>query len=188
MQQITETKDEFKSRLRAYVPNILKHHFLVRKQNLFIQSWKDSAHLRPWEVMVKVDFAMNYNFVFQNEAQSVHWNRQQATVHPFFVNFYSTSSNQLEFLTYVAISDHLKHDTISFYALQCDFIKLLKIDQPNVKKIVYVSDGCAAQYKCHKSIANLLNHKKDFGLDADWEYFPTAHGKSKYSENDIFCK
>ena len=36
-------------------------------------------------------------------------------------------------------------------------------------KIIYVSDGCAAQYKNRKKILiNLCHHIEDFGVQAEW--------------------
>ncbi|KAG1702387.1 hypothetical protein GQR58_004511 [Nymphon striatum] len=34
------------------------------------------------------------------------------------------------------------------------------------------------QYKNYKNFANLCYHKSDFGLDAEWGFFGTSHGKS----------
>ena len=42
----------------------------------------------------------------------------------------------------------------------------------------YFSDGCAAQYKNRYNFANLCMHMQDFGLNAEWNFFATAHGKS----------
>lgn len=181
MLKITETVDEFETRVLDIIPSLLKHHFIVRKQNAFIEKWKLEAKSKPGEALVKVDFAMNHNFVYQNEAQSAHWNRRQATLHPFHVTFFCTKEQKLRSHTFVAISDHLQHNTITFYAFQCQFVKLMKNKFPQINKLVYVSDGSSAQYKNRFNVTNLLNHKNDFGLDADWEFFPTAHGKSKSS-------
>ena len=41
-----------------------------------------------------------------------------------------------------------------------------------------ICDGCAGQSKEKKNIYNLCMHKKEFGLDAVWNYFATSHGKS----------
>ncbi|KAL5515976.1 hypothetical protein EMCRGX_G001232 [Ephydatia muelleri] len=38
-----------------------------------------------------------------------------------------------------------------------------------------MSDGCAAQYKNCK---NLCQHYEDFGVEAEWHFFATSHGKS----------
>lgn len=40
-----------------------------------------------------------------------------------------------------------------------------------------MSDGCAEQYKNKKNFKNLCLHLKDFGIEADWHFFPTSHGK-----------
>ena len=49
---------------------------------------------------------------------------------------------------------------------------------PQVKKLFYFSDGCGGQYKNYKNFMNLCLHKQDFGLDAEWIFFPTSHDKS----------
>ena len=49
---------------------------------------------------------------------------------------------------------------------------------PQVKKLFYFSDGCGGQYKNYKNFMNLCLHKQDFGLDAEWIFFATSHGKS----------
>jgi hypothetical protein len=45
------------------------------------------------------------------------------------------------------------------------------------KKILYFSDGCAGQYKNCKNFINLCHHKEDFGIEAEWNFFATSHGK-----------
>ena len=45
-------------------------------------------------------------------------------------------------------------------------------------KIIYVSDGCAAQYKNRKNFINLCYHMDDFGVPAEWHFFATSHGKT----------
>ena len=54
----------------------------------------------------------------------------------------------------------------------------LKKNHPNVQRIYYFSDGCAAQYKNCKNFLNLCFHKQDFDIDAEWVFFATSHGKS----------
>ena len=43
-------------------------------------------------------------------------------------------------------------------------------------KILYFSDGSAAQYKNQKNFANLY-HKEDFWVQAEWHFYVTSHGK-----------
>ena len=35
----------------------------------------------------------------------------------------------------------------------------------------------AGQYKNCKNFLNLCHHESDFGLDAEWNFFATSHGK-----------
>ena len=77
------------------------------------------------------------------------------------------------------MSDDLTHDVDHVHEvvkLTCKNVKALTNN--NVKKIHYFSDGCAAQYKCCKNFLNLCNHKAEFGIDAEWNFFATSHGKN----------
>ena len=40
------------------------------------------------------------------------------------------------------------------------------------------SDGAASQYKNCKNLFNLLQHKDDFNIHAESNFFATNHGKS----------
>ncbi len=48
---------------------------------------------------------------------------------------------------------------------------------PHVKNVVHFTDGAASQYKTCKNFANLLFHKDDFGVEGEWPFFATSHGK-----------
>jgi len=43
-----------------------------------------------------------------------------------------------------------------------------------------MTDGAKQHFKNKYQIANLIHHKKDFNIEAEWHYSPTAHGKSAY--------
>ena len=45
------------------------------------------------------------------------------------------------------------------------------------KNIFYFSDGAAAQYKNFKNFFNIAFHFQDFGVEAEWHFFATSHGK-----------
>ena len=45
------------------------------------------------------------------------------------------------------------------------------------KYVLYFSDGSAAQYKNRKNFVNLCFHKEDFGVQAEWHFYATSHGK-----------
>ena len=64
------------------------------------------------------------------------------------------------------------------YEVQREVVEVVRRLSPSITKFKYFSDGCAAQYKNYKNLLNLCNHKADFGIDANWTFFATSHGKS----------
>lgn len=134
-------------------------------------------NLTEGQVVVNCDFAENYSFMLQDEVQSYHWTSSQATLHPFII--YYKWEGEIKHLQYVFISDCLEHNTVAFYVFQSKLISILKETLLfSLKKIIYFSDGSSAQYKNRKNFHNLCLHKTDFGIEAEWQFFATSHGKS----------
>ena len=75
------------------------------------------------------------------------------------------------------VSESNKHDAVAVHLFQKVLIEFLanKIEKP--QKIIYFSDGCAAQNKNRKNFINLCHHEQDFGMSAEWHFFATSHGK-----------
>ena len=121
------------------------------------------------------DFAENYSFMVQDAAQGYHWDNSQATLHPFTVYF--RKDDKLVCESVCMISDNLKHDTVAVHAFQKRLIPYLQ-QLTNTNKVIYFSDGAASQYKNYKNFANLCCHYQDFGVNAEWHFFATSHGKS----------
>ena len=76
------------------------------------------------------------------------------------------------------ISDCRDHTTVTVLAFLKVVLTYLKNEYQSVKKIHYFTDGCAGQYKNKNNFINLCCHKDDFGLDVEWNFFATSHGKS----------
>ena len=131
--------------------------------------------LLPRQFVVIGDFSENYSFVLQDAAQGFHWNNSQATIHPFVA--YYRQLGKLEHVSYVIISDCLHHDTIAVHLFQKNLVQFLQEKFSKVDKILYFSDGSAAQYKNRKNIVNLCYHKEDFWVQAKWHFYATSHGK-----------
>ena len=131
--------------------------------------------LLPRQFVVIGDFSENYFFVLQDAAQGFHWNNSQATIHPFVA--YYTQSGKLEYVSYIIISDCLHHDTIAVHLFQKNLAQFLQEKFSKVYKILYFSNGSAAQYKNRKNIVNLCYHKEDFWVQAEWHFYATSHGK-----------
>lgn len=147
------------------------------RQHFFAES---KLNIVPGEFVVIGDFAENYSFVVQDASQSFHWNNLQATIHPF-VCYYKVQSDNSEFClqhtSFVIISENNIHDTIAVHLYQKALIQFLTGHCCKPQKMIYFSDGCAAQYKNRKNFANLCCHEQDFGMPAEWHFFATSHGK-----------
>jgi hypothetical protein len=98
------------------------------------------------------NFAENYFFVFQDEAQGFHWNSAETTIHPFVIHFKKSCALNTEHENLVMMSDYLKHDSILVHIFRqylLNFIEnrfespLKKLDdfllglQPNKKQKIY---------------------------------------------------
>jgi len=126
------------------------------------------------------DFSKNYSYIVQDAAQGMHWNNSQATIHPFVVYF--QLSDEEHHISFVVILDCLQHGTVAVHLFQRALIPLLKSALPfaDINKIKYFSDGAASQYKNRKNFGNLCSHcshEADFGINAEWHFSATSHGK-----------
>lgn len=45
-------------------------------------------------------------------------------------------------------------------------------------RVIYFTDGSSSQYKNKKNFLNICHHEQDFGLEGEWHFFATAHGKN----------
>lgn len=168
-----EDVDDFTETFGEKFIKYQQHSFIARMQSLHYKQSKEN--LSEGEVLVICDFSENYSFVIQDEIQSFHWNNDQVTIHPFVA--YYVQDNNILHISYVAISECNEHDVIAVHLFQKMFLQHLMEKVPNTNKIIYFSDGCAGQYKNCKSFLNLCYHKDDFGIDAEWNFFATSHGK-----------
>lgn len=174
MLTLTTPRDEFFETLAQKLDKLKKHHYISKVQSQFLKDKK--ASLNSSECLVLADFAENFSFVIQDEIQSHHWVNRQATIHPFV--YYCHEGGQLKHQSICIISDHMEHNTAAVHTFQTHLIRHIKATIPEVKKIIYYSDGASSQYKNKKNFANICNHKKDFGLDCEWHFFASSHGKN----------
>ena len=172
--EVVQSADEFIESLLEKLIQLKKHHYIAKVQASYLREKKEN--LTESECIVLADFAENYSFVVQDESQGFHWTKSQSTVHPFVVYF--KDGDKVMSKSLCVISDYLKHDTVAVHVFQKHLLAKIKEVVPQVKKVVYFSDGASSQYKNRKNFANLCHHKKDFGLDAEWHFFATAHGKN----------
>ncbi|KAL1252668.1 hypothetical protein QQF64_017361 [Cirrhinus molitorella] len=170
----TTTREEYIDSLVEKCNELTAHHFIAKHQTQYLQQLKDE--LEPNECIILLDFAENYSFLVQDAAQAFHWVHSQCTLHPFAI--YYRNESQLKCLSMCVISDCLKHDTAAVHTFLGQVLKHVKHVIPGLEKVYYFSDGAASQYKNYKNFANLMHHKRDFNLNAEWHFFATSHGKS----------
>lgn len=160
--------------LETQLEKFVVHQFKVGQQIQFIRMKKEGL-VPTKEVMCQLDFAENYSCIIQDAIQSHYFGRPQVTIHPFVV-FYNDGST-IKVSNFIVIADIKKHNTVSVYAFQKKLINKLKEKFPDLEKIIYLSDGCAEQYKNKTNFKNLCCHQQDFNISAEWHFFPTSHGK-----------
>ena len=168
--------DDFLSELDNRLQTLKVHSFIAKQQSMFIKEKKES--LSANEALVMFDFSENYAYVCQDASQAFHFNNNQCTVVP--VIFYYKDDDKLTHQSMIFLSESLKHDTAAVYAIQTLLIPEIKKKVRKLKKIYYVTDGAKQHFKNKYQIANVIHHKEDFHVEAEWHYTATAHGKSMY--------
>lgn len=169
-----EPVSEFVNDFAVKLEKLVTHTFIANQQAAFLKHLQ--TILKAGEFIIWGDFSENFSFVLQNEAQGYYWAKKQATIHPFII-YYKNSDNELKHLSYVIISECLKHDSVSVYLFITKLIKFLESKFKVITKLFYFTDGCAGQYKNRKNFLNVYCHKIDFGYECEWHFHATSHGK-----------
>ena len=149
---------------------------MAKAQQKYMNNLKSSLKSKT-EIIVQGDFAENFSYVVQDEIQSFHWDNKQATLHPF-IAYRRLADESLQHRNVCILSYVTEHNTYTVYAFLQVLLEYLKAEFPEVQKVYYFTDGCASQYKNKSNFINLCNHVKDFGIQAEWHFFATSHGKS----------
>ncbi|KAK3923447.1 Minor capsid protein L2 [Frankliniella fusca] len=123
----------------------------LRAKRKYLQETK--KNLKVGEAVVLMDFAENYSMLMQEEVQGYHWTNDQATIHPYVIYYRDDAEAELKHLNFVVISDTKK-----------------------TQRPIYLLT--VSQYRNKFGFANLACHQEDFNLEAEWNFFETAHGKS----------
>jgi hypothetical protein len=91
---------------------------------MFLKELK--CNLQSGEFVVLCDFAENYSFILQDEAQGFHWNNAHATIHPFVIYFKISDALNSEHENLVMMSNCLKHDSILVHTFQWNLMKFIE--------------------------------------------------------------
>lgn len=174
---MTKEVDDFVQSTIEELEKLKLHDLISKMQSAFFKEKRLS--IQPGEIVIGGDFSENYTPVVQDAVQSHHWNKQGTTIHPWIV--YYNDEGQISSKSFAMISDRIIHDPAAINLFQKVLINYIIGDlNIQVNKIFYFTDGCPNQYKCCKNFVNLLYHKADFGVDAEWHFFATSHGKGPY--------
>ncbi|KAJ8671423.1 hypothetical protein QAD02_002682 [Eretmocerus hayati] len=176
LRTVTTSTADFADELCEKLQILRPHSFIAKQQSNFLATRKQN--LLDGEVIVMFDFSENLPFHVQNAAPAFHFNNDQCTV--FTVIFYYMEGTELKHKNCVFISESLKHDTAAVYTIQKQLIPEIKKVVKKVEKVIYMTDGAKQHLKNRFQMSNLLKHKEDFGIVAEWHFCPTAHGKSGY--------
>jgi hypothetical protein len=170
------SRDEFIESFKEDFGFLRDHIRRIKTQYMEINNLRNS--LAPnQEITCQMDYAENYNCVFQDEPSQVYYDRRQITLHPMVIHFRDVSGS-LVHRSYVGISGYNNHSASTTLAFIQKLIpELLKL-LPNLNTIHYITDSPASQYR-NKSIVKLIaNHERLFsGVKCTWEFLETGHGK-----------
>ena len=111
----------------------------------------------------------------QREIMAAHWSYEMVSLSTAVVYFRDAQGN-LQHISYAVVSDEMCHDKASVYSFNSAILENIKL-VTNVNKLHYWSDGAASQFKNRFNLSSIIYHQEDFGNEATWNFFETAHGK-----------
>ena len=146
MEKVTKsgTVDECVSELLQELGPLSRHVFNAEWQRKPLQSLK--KELPEGWALATCDFAENFLCRFQDEPQSAHWAYRQVTLFPVVV-FSRSGCGELRRDSLVFLSDDVRHDAHLAQVCVQQVLQYLSGIVDSLKKVVLVSDGCAAQFK-----------------------------------------
>jgi hypothetical protein len=141
-----------------------------------------------------MDFSENYTTCHNHELQSEYFSKKQLTIHVSMVirhavlehdGIASTPEEPEVVKDFIfTISDDKHHDA---YFVQQAVRLRLKNDYFSQNGVVRFpvkvwhewTDGCAGQYKCAQSLADISDSKAELGVDCVRNYFGTSHARGQ---------
>jgi hypothetical protein len=155
----------------------LTNQLVAFKQHVFIKN-KQAAyfneayqHPRPGQAIVQIDFSENASIICQDEVQSAHWSHTQVTIYTVVA---WTSSGTYSF---ALTSDYLSHDKYAVDHFNKIIVRQLNARMNGSLKVIDMfSDGAAQHFKQKYSFVSATKLQDD-GIQVNWHFFATSHGK-----------
>jgi hypothetical protein len=85
LETTVKPSDGFTNMLIAKLAVLHPHSFVAVQQAMYLKELKSG--LQVGVVIVLCNFAENYSFILQHEAQGFHWNNDHVTLQPFAIYF-----------------------------------------------------------------------------------------------------
>ena len=142
--------------------NMLKHYRSTIKQ--FMQLFDNSVHL-------DIDFSQNLSLPLKQEPQSLHWTKQQVTVHSGILK----CSGEKTYHPYS--SDTLIHEQ-TFLRLVIEEM-LSEVEMQDDSVIIIESDNCTSQYKSSKHFYDTQNIANKYEKTVFRVFGIAGHGKGE---------
>lgn len=149
-----------------------KIHYYLKKvqQNMYALSKSTQS---SDSATIVVDYSENYSTKSQFEVQSSYFGRHQISL--FTCAAYIGQDFEEN---YLIASDDIAHTKEQVNANVKKILIDLKSKFPSLKSVIIFSDGAAGQFKNRFNLGNLIYAREDFGLEIEWHFFVTSHGKS----------
>lgn len=121
-----------------------------------------------------MDFSENYGCKLHKQIQAFHFggSRQQATIHTSVA--YTSEWVQC----FATISDSLRHDERAVWGHIEPILKDIKMHNPNLTTVHFMSDGPVTQYRNKKNFYLMSTLPNIMGFkEVTWNFSENAHGK-----------
>ncbi|CAF2377023.1 unnamed protein product [Rotaria sp. Silwood2] len=155
--------------LSQKIKQYLNHVFIKRQQSNFFEQMKADSDEKS--IVVQVDHAENFAIEEQDAVQSAHWSTKAISI--FTAHAWC---GPLDF-SFALPSDNISHNKYCINTCLGYIIGELKQYLPDLKTIIFFSDGAASQFKQRFLFRNLTRLSIDYDLNLSWSFFATSHGK-----------
>lgn len=159
----TGCRGELEELTMCDMPDFQEHVRVKRVQAMSFESKKQETKV------IQMDFAMSYSCEYQHEIQSALWSRESVTLFTAAMFYNGNCSSHL------IVSDSTEKDKNTIFA----FVHYLleRCLHQDMTGITFFTDGPSGEFK-NKFMAKLMVIlASKYGMDIEWQYFATSHGK-----------
>ena len=121
-----------------------------------------------------MDFSENYSSKSQDDLQQTYFGKNQISL--FTVVAYV--GTRMKKISIVIANDNCSHSKEQVFYYMRLIVDELKKERQDLKKIFFVSDDAGSQFNYRFILTNMMQAKSDLGVNVQWDFFPTSHGKS----------